>query len=196
MEEYKELGYLSQEEIDMLQLKLVEGVIECFKANNVLYALIDGTFQANRSLRYTFDFSYIYPYDLFMECTSQITLERQKKFMDDIKTTVNKILVKHFTIFTKNKKIYSKIRRYGIGNLDFRHTYQWRYVGNLGEGFDVNIFQDNEGSDKWTFFIRRLFDVNLKKFRDLLNAAQLHVNWSVKKGSLGLSIQHDSLSVK
>lgn len=185
MEEYKELGYLSQEEIDMLQLKLVEGVIECFKANNVLYALIDGTFQANRSLRYTFDFSYIYPYNLFMECTSQITLKRQKKFMDDIKTTVNKILIKHFTIFTKNTKKYSKIRRYGLGNLDLRHTYQWRYVGNLGEGFDVNIFPDSEGSTKWTFFIRRLFDVNLKKFRDLLNAAQLHVNWDVKKGNLG-----------
>ena len=193
---YKELGYLSQEEMDMLQLKLVEGVIECFKANNVLYAIIDGTFNANTSLMYTFDFSCIYPYNLFMECSSQITLERQKKFMDDIKTTVNKILVKHFCIFTKNTKIYSKIRRYGIGNFDFRSAYQWRYVGNFGEGFEINLFPDSEDNIKWLLFLNRLFDVSLKKFHDLLNAAQLHVNWSVKTGSLEASIVNDSLSVK
>lgn len=192
MEVYRILGCLSEKEIDILQLKLVEGLIECFKVNNVLNDLIDGTFKANRSLIFTFDFSYIYPCSLFLECSSQDTLDKQKKFMDDIKTTFNKILVKHFNIFAKNTKKYSKIRRRGLTDIDFRCNYQWRYVGNFGEGFDVNLFPDIEESIKWQYFIHRLFSVNLKKFRDLLNAAQLHVNWKVKKGILGLSIQHYS----
>lgn len=196
MEKYKQLGYLNDKEIDMLQLKLVEGLIECFKVNNVLNDLIDGTFQANRSLRYAFEFSYIYPFSLFSRCSNQDTLEKQKKFRNDIKTTFNKILVKHFTIFAKNTKKYSKIRRCGLTDIDFRTPYQWRYAGNFGEGFNINLFPDDEESTKWSLFIIRLFTVNLKKFRDLLNVAQLHVNWKVQKGILGFLIVNNSLRVK
>jgi hypothetical protein len=196
MEGYRELGCLSEKEINILQLKLVEGLIECFKINNVLSDLIDGTFQSSRSLRFTFEFSYIYPFSLFSGCNNQDKLKKQEKFRNDIKTTFNKILVKHFTIFAKNTKTYSEIRRSRITDIDFRTLNQWRYVGNFGEGFGIILFPDAEESTKWSLFINKLFDVNLKKFRDLLNAAQLHVNWSVKKGSLGLAMVYGPPSVK